>query len=112
MILVETDFSTPHRVAEKWGITTRTIRGYRTRLNEDTKLFDLYNAKRTECAKNWIEDTTAAIKAGALRLQDLFTTGKKDDSFLITAISGGIKTLGELNISYSVLKDDEPTTDQ
>lgn len=109
-ILVEAEFMGDIKAAEKWDVTSRTIRNYRTRLTSDADLLRLFEAKKKLFAESWVDDATAALKAGAKRLKDLFSDGTSDDSFLITAIAGGCKVLGELNITYTALAD-EPATD-
>lgn len=94
------------KTAEKWDVTTRTIRNYRTQLTSNDELFKLFEQKKKIFAESWVEDATAALKAGAERLKSLFAHGSSDDADLINAIAAGCKVLGELNITYTALTDE------
>ena len=71
-------------------------------------LLSLFDKKKKQFAETWIDDATAALKAGSQRLKGLFAHSTPEDADLITAIAGGCKVLGELNITFTALKEDEP----
>lgn len=113
MILAECDFGNDAEVAEKWGITRRTVCNYRKQLSEDPALLKLYTEKKKAFAASWVDDACQAIKIGALAYQELCKKKNPKDAMLIQAIAAGAKVFGDLNIAYTALVDssDEPTAD-
>ena len=107
-VLAEAEFGSDGKVAEKWNVTGRTVRAWRSKLKEDSELLGLFEQKKKEFAASWLDDATAALKAGSKRLKDLFSNGDPRESDLIDSIARAVKVLGELNITFEALKSDEP----
>ncbi len=110
-ILVEADFANDDEVAERWGITSRTIRNYRSRLETDKELSMLFQLKKQMFCRSWVDDASETIKVGATRLKQLIRVAStEEDAKVIHAIAGACKIMGELNIAYTALTD-EPSPD-
>ena len=106
MILAECDFGSDSEVAERWGITRRTVSNYRRQLTDDAELLGLYQRKKKEFATSWVDDACKSIKVGALAYQRLCREGGAKDAMLIQAIVAGVKVFGELNVAYTALTDE------
>lgn len=56
------------RAADKWGITTRTIRRYRERFDTDPDLSAFVHDLRSHDERNWSADIGRALRVGIDRL--------------------------------------------
>lgn len=103
-ILVEADFATDAVVCGKWEIAPRTLYNYRRKLEVNPDLAVQYQKMKRMFADTWVEDAAAALKAGSLRLKDMFKHASTEkDAAVIKAIAEACKTLGELSITYNAL---------
>lgn len=109
-ILVEAMFASDSDVADRWGVSVRSIQRYRSRLLEDTQLSALVALKKQLFCRAWVDDAAEVIKVAALETKRRMKTAKtEDDAKVIHAIAGAAKIFGELNITYTALN--EPAID-
>lgn len=102
-ILVEAMFYGDRRVAEKQGITTRTIRNYRARLETDENLSVLFHEKKEQFLANWAEDIPIAIRAGIQFIQRAANEADHKSPETIHAVAGAIKILAEIGITKEII---------
>lgn len=135
--LLEALYTTDDMACAKFGITARTLRRYRQRQAEDTKLDDLFHAKKAQLDARWadslpnvmleagraIAEIASAIRsdpvmrrnpfaleklAGALKLcADVYYTGKVIDA----RIAGQNRPTGQLLGPGTAETDSEPGSD-
>jgi len=83
IILVDALYSDDELAAEKHGITARTIRNYRGRLDSDQELSKLFCNKRRERERSWAGDMPAKISSVVKKkrelIQELSKIGKKNN---------------------------------
>lgn len=103
LILVEALFLGNVRAAEKWGITDRTIRNYRSRLKDDTALSDCFRMKKAEYEQNWVSDIPAAIKVGTQFLIKAFQEADHTQPEVIHAVAGAMKILAEIGLTKELI---------
>ncbi|MEL7494642.1 MAG: helix-turn-helix domain-containing protein [Cyanobacteria bacterium J06554_11] len=106
MILAEASLSNDTEVAERWGVSKRTIARYRARLAEDAELSLLVTLKTQMFCRSWVDDAAGVIKVAASEVKRRMRTAtNEDDAKVIHAIAGAAKIFGELNITYTALQE-------
>jgi len=105
IILVDALYSDDELAAEKHGITARTIRNYRERLDSDQELSALFHSKRREREKSWADDMPAAISSGVEYLRKVSEGLKPEETSpeMVHAIAGAVKVLSEVRMTKDVL---------
>jgi hypothetical protein len=107
-VLVEALFTTDVKAAAKYEIEDRTIRNWRARMAEDTKLFALFKERKTEFDKAWAEELSPALRKGVRTLVECVEAVGEDSRMkkspqVIDAISGAVKTLAEIQIVSQII---------
>jgi len=106
MILAEAEFSDDKDVAERWGVSDRSIRNYRKRLDSDPSFAALFQLKKQLFCRSWVDDAAEVIKVAAVQVKRrMRLAATEEDAKVIHAIAGAAKIFGELNITYTALQD-------
>lgn len=103
MILVESSYFGDKRTAKKFGISDRTIRNYRQRLNSDEELAKIFREKNDLSAQEWAHEMPAAIRAAIDFLRRASQEAKTDDPECIHAVAGALKILSDVEITKQVI---------
>ena len=105
-ILVESDFAPKKDVYKKWGISEKTFYNYQALRDSNPEIARHYQYAKKLFADSWVDDASAALKAGSLRLKEMFRhASTEEDAAVIKAIAEACKTLGELSITYNALNE-------
>lgn len=107
-VLVEALFTTDVKAAAKYEIEDRTIRNYRARMAEDSKLFELFKEKKAEFDKAWAEELPVALRRGVRTLAECVEAVGEDVRMkkspqVIDAVSGAVKALAEIQIVSKII---------
>ena len=114
LILAEAEFATDEIVAARWGITSRTIRAYRTEVAKDPKISAFFLQKVKEISDRYIIANTKFLDKNLSALTDLIKQSienidserlAKDPDGLIRAIASSIKIVGEMKLGSEALSD-------
>lgn len=100
-ILVEAHFTNDQDVAERWGITSRTIRNYRKGLAKDAQLSTLFQLKKEHYEKEWKAEGVRFLRKALAKLEALIE--KADSPDYIPKVAGAIKIVGELDVVKNAL---------
>lgn len=103
IILVESVFFGDKTTAAKYGISTRTIRNYRKRLNEDTQFSASFQEKKERMEREWAHEMPAAIRASIEFLRKAANDAKTDDPDAIHAVAGALKILSEVALTKEII---------
>lgn len=103
IVLVEAAFFGDKPTAAKYGVSLRSIHNYRKRLNEDTKLAELFRIKKDQMEQEWAEEMPAAIRASIEFLRKAATEAKTTDPDVIHAIAGALKILSDVAMTKKVI---------
>jgi hypothetical protein len=79
--------------AEKWGITTKTIRNYRAKLATDSQLSVIFQLKRQQLENIWVTELPLALKASIDFLMRATQSADPKDPESIKAITEALKVL-------------------
>lgn len=104
--LVEAAYSTDKQAAKKYGVTERTIRNWKKKLDEDPEFSRIFHNKRSEFEKGWADEAPEALKAGIDFLKDAAVKAKTQTNpkpDLIHAVAGSTKILFEILAVKQVL---------
>lgn len=105
-VLVEAAYSSDKEAAKKYGITERTIRNWKKRLDTDPDFSVLFQNKRQVFEATWADEAPEALKAGIEFLKHAALQAKKINSSkpeLIHAVAGSTKILFEILAVKQVL---------
>ncbi len=102
-ILVDAAYHGDQAAAQSHDITERVLRKWRTRLNVDVQLEELFHKKRHVMEQNWASDLPAAITAAitAAKTSALSLDPRDPDS--AHAIAGILKILSDIATTQEVL---------
>jgi len=103
LVLVESIFYGDERVAEKYGISTRSIQRYRKRLQTDDKLSELVALKSRQAQRDWINKLPPAIEASIEFLRKAANAADVNDPQVIHSIAGSLKILSEIEMTKAIL---------
>lgn len=91
--------------AKRWGITDRTIRNYKTRLETDTELSRAFHEKKARVEADWLETSRRFLSRSIAKLEELVHQAGTDQ---IREVAGAIKIVGELDVVRSALGGQQP----
>ncbi|MFB2768569.1 hypothetical protein ACE1AT_04655 [Pelatocladus sp. BLCC-F211] len=101
--LVDAIFMGDKAAAEKWGVSTRSIEGWRSRLNEDARLAGLFQQKKKAREKTWASEIPETIQLGLKFIQDATKEANPADPDAIKAIADAMKVLMEIDLTKQIL---------
>lgn len=102
-ILIEAAYFGDKEAAERWGVTSRTIRNYRLRLDDDPQLSVIFHEKKQLWESTWAEEAPAALRAGIRFLMRAAREANPKDPEAIHAVAGAFKLLAEIVFTKDVL---------
>ncbi len=106
-ILAECEFESDEAVAQRWGISRRTITRARGRLAEDKALSHIVSKNLEIMRSQWAINATRNLIIGLEELSRRYQiAASKEDAECIEAIAGALKVVGELKIADEALRDD------
>ena len=76
-ILAEAELFGEKQVAQRWGISVRTIKNYRKRMESDKQLSAFFLEKKELLTVDWSKDATDCLRTGLRTLTNLI---KNEDS--------------------------------
>lgn len=103
LILAESIFLGDRRVAQKWGVTVRTVQNYRQRLRTDDELSLICSVKKKELLDSWITELPAAMRAGTDFIIRAAQESDPKDPNAIHAIAGAMKILAEIGLTKEIV---------
>jgi hypothetical protein len=102
-ILVEAAFFGDPQASQRWGITERTIRNYRAKLDEDSELSSFFLVKKQAFESEWATEIPMAIRAGIHFLGEAAKKANPTDPDTIHAIAGAVKILAEVGLTKEII---------
>jgi hypothetical protein len=102
-ILVEAAYYGEKATAAKWGITDRTILNYRNRLEQDSKLSDIFALKKGEFESDWANEIPEAIRSAVRFLKRASNEADPKDPESIHAVAGALKIMAEVGMTKAIL---------
>lgn len=103
-ILVDSFLSGDDRkTAERYGITDRTLRNWRKRLDTDPKLSEIFRAKKARASEGWADEVPGAIRASVTFLRRAAEEGDPTDPDMVHSVAGAMKLLSETAATWKLL---------
>lgn len=102
-VLVEAAYQGDKVTAKKYGITERTIRNYRKRLDEDKRLSAFFQDKKERMEQRWADELPGAIRAAINYLQGAAQDADRRNPDAIHAVAGALKILSDVALTKEVL---------
>lgn len=103
LILVEAFLEGDGKIAEKYGITTRTIRNYRKKLETDNELSQIFLKKKTEVEKDWMHSIAPAIRSSIKFLETASREADPKDAQVISSVTSALKVLSEVQMTSELI---------
>lgn len=103
-VLVDAHVLGTRAAAEKWSVTSRTIRNYQARLLNDVELAQLFAAKLKVAEKAWQGERLRFLRNALTKLDKLVAKATKPSD--IDSVARAVKVVGELQVASDVLNGD------
>jgi hypothetical protein len=103
VVLVEAAYYGDKAASERNGVTERTVRNYRERLNEDTELSASFLIKKQLFDESWADELPGAIRAGIQFLARAAREADPRDAQTIYSMAGALKILADVTLTKRVL---------
>lgn len=101
--LVDATLMGDRGAAEKYGVSVKSIEGWRSRLNSDELLREFFLKKKDEQDKAWANDIPAAIAACVSYLKSAAQQVSPTDPDAIHSIAGALKIMSEVSMTREVI---------
>lgn len=102
-ILVEAAYKGDKATAEAHGITDRTIRNWKKRLDDDAEFSAVFHLKRRTAEKEWADELPESIRACINFLKDAAKSEMRVTPDGIHAVAGALKVMAEVAIVKDAL---------
>ena len=102
-ILIDAAFFGDTRASERWGLTTRTIRNYWTRLETDGAFSDYFRIALIERKENWADRLTPAILAAIDYIEEALRKMDKRNPQALEAVTKALLTLADVQLTTRML---------
>lgn len=102
-VLVEAAFFGDSQAANRWGITERTVRRYRSKMGDDDELSSIVQVKKENFEQNWAEEIPAAIRSATRFLMTASVEADPKDPQAIHAVAGAMKIMAEVGLTKEIL---------
>jgi predicted transcriptional regulator len=107
--LVEAAYTTDKEAAKKYGVTERTIRNWKKRLDNDPVFSRIFQDKRAQFEKSWADEAPDALKAGIQFLKKAAQQADPKKPDVIHSVAGAVKIIFEVLAVKQVLDVRIPT---
>ncbi len=91
------------KTAERHGITDRTLRNWRARLDTDPELSQLFREKKAKASEGWADEVPGAMRASVSFLRRAAEEGDHTDPDMVHSVAGSMKLLSEVAATWKLL---------
>lgn len=102
-VLVEAAYQGDDVAAKKYGVSVRSVRRWRKRIDEDERLASFVRIKKDRMEQRWADELPSAIRASITYLQNAAQEVNKRDPDAIHAVAGALKILSDVALTKEVL---------
>jgi hypothetical protein len=101
-VLLAAIYTSDENACQKYNITPRTLYNYRKRLEDDSKLSEIFQRKKAEFDAAWANDLPGALRESIEFIKETARRAKSDphtyrNPALIHAIAGAMKMCAEVH---------------
>lgn len=91
------------KAAEKWDVSTRSIRGWRKRLEGDSVFAAFFLKKKEMWEKGWAHEIPGAIRSAIAYLSDSCRNASPGNAEVMKEANNMVKILAEVEMSKAVI---------
>lgn len=103
-ILVEAYITRDDRkTAERYQVTDRTLRNWRSQLDKDPELSALFREKKAKASEGWADEVPGALRAAVTFLRRSAEEGDPTDPDMVHSVAGAMKLLSEVSATWKLL---------
>ena len=108
-VLLEAAYTTDADAAKKYGVSLRSVQGWRRRLAEDDKFAAFFATKKAEFDRAWADELPVALKKGIRLIAECADSFGKDEQIfkrnpeLIHALAGAVKVCADVYYTGKVI---------
>lgn len=107
-VLIEAAFQNDDKAAAKYGISLRTVRNYRCRLQTDPELAAIFQTKKAIFDRVWADDLLRALRGAADFICEAAQSARADEKCktnpeMIAAMAGALKLCADVHLTSRVL---------
>lgn len=103
MVLLDSTLTNDRAAAEKWGVSERALRQWRSRLDSDPDFAALFYVGKMRQDEAWATQIPDALAAGIKFLARASEQLDPSDPNAIHAIAGAIKILAEISMTRELI---------
>lgn len=101
-ILAESNFFGDKATAQRWGVSDRSIRRWRTDWEDVEEKQNLYLTECNRLNMEWAQDATRCMKIAFSKAEELIKNDWKPGQ--LAELGGFIQTVGELKVADTALR--------
>lgn len=102
-VLVDAHLMGDQRAAERNGLSPRTIRNYRRRLDSDERLAAVFRARMIQAEREWSSVAVAFLRRGIEKMDEL--VAKATEVADLDKVRAAVQTVGELQVVVEALSE-------
>ncbi len=96
-IVLDASLMGDRAAADKWGVSERTVRHYRHKLDSDPEFAEVCQEKKRIQDEAWADEIPSMLAAGITFLKEAAQQGDREDPDFVHAIAGAIKIVSEVH---------------
>lgn len=106
--LIDAAFTTDQQSCDKYGITTRTLRNYRTMLAEDAAFSAFFQKKKDSFDAAWVDELPKTLKKSIVLIAECTDAIRADarmkkNPAVLAAIAGAMKLCAEVYMTSRII---------
>ena len=101
--LVDAILMGDNEAAKKYGVSYKSLQGWRSRLDTDTEFRQFFQELRAKKDERWADDLAAALASGIRFLKDAGTQADPKDPDAIAAITGAVEMLADIALTQKMV---------
>lgn len=102
-IVLDASLMGDRAAADKWGVSERTVRHYRQKLDSDPEFAEVCQEKKAVQDAAWADEIPSAIASCIDFLKRASQSCNVNDPDAVHAIAGALKILGETSMTREVI---------
>ena len=101
--LVDAAYMGDKEAAEKHGVTTRTVRNWRNRLETDARFSSFFREKKLLSDQEWASELPSAIRAAIRFVRESAKESKLGDPDATKVVADALRILAEVALTREIL---------
>lgn len=101
--LVDAAYMGDKKAADRYGVTARSIRNWRERLDEDAHFSAIFREKKVLADQEWASELPSAIRSAIRFVRESAKESKLGDPRATSVVADALKILAEVALTREIL---------